>query len=120
MVVPDKTIKEVSGHDGALRVRSDDDRVCFVEIGNPFRVGVEVDIKPSGMRFSIVPSPSNGIFAILPNLTLRSFSNLHSACSVVLANFELVPVAPAKSIMRFWKVTSDGGTHYPETTPEYL
>jgi len=36
----------MSRNDGALRVRSDDDRVCFIEIGHPFRVGSEVDIKP--------------------------------------------------------------------------
>ena len=45
MVVPDKTIEEVSRYDGSLQVRYDDDRVCFVEVGNPFRVGLEVDVK---------------------------------------------------------------------------
>ena len=45
VVVPDKTIKEVSRYDGTLRVHCDNDSVCFVEVGNPFRVGFEVDIK---------------------------------------------------------------------------
>jgi len=45
VVVPDETIEEVSRHDGALRVRSDDDCVRFVEVGDPFCIGFEVDIK---------------------------------------------------------------------------
>jgi len=32
VVVLDKTMKEGSGHGETLRVPSDDDRVCFVEI----------------------------------------------------------------------------------------
>ena len=36
-------IEEVSRYGETLRVRCDDDRVCFVEVGNPFRVGFEID-----------------------------------------------------------------------------
>jgi len=39
MVVPDKTIEGVSEYDGALRVRVGDDRISFVDVEDPFRVG---------------------------------------------------------------------------------